>query len=528
MRVLQGEAENLSEVLKKAFPDDSRQVWTYEDLSQAVHKSRTAWESKERLGKGKPQRLFHSLMSKFDMHSGLFSIVPSGNLYASLLTGAATILVKASTNHSKTIEELSAALDSISDSIALCKIDRLLIRSQPVQAAVAKLYIAVFLFFGDAITWYKSSSSSKVLNSLHNNFSDRFQKAINVVHRQAAQVRDATNLGSQAELRVVRLDLEDLRAELQDMRIGYSGDLRRLAEGLWRQHGENMKQHELTQRLLREWTYLRKYESASHEQQITPKIESAPPRIPLATVRTLLAEIVQAQAEVGPCGPYPRALPHETLFDSRLTQRINPWLSNESSSIAYIEYQTSRQNDPTCLCAGAQIVRRCKEHGLAAVVHVQALKQLEPTTLVKDDHFSVIYMMVEMAANILQLLPDDEELLAADWHLLLSHSIQAPVQLPQASELLRSALRTRKSSLLLVVLGSPAFFHATLEAIESFLDVVRTAAKADKQTGVKMMILTQVKLHNVLPLLDPSEIAIVQATSFARGLKSPISIQRNE
>jgi hypothetical protein len=86
----------LSNILQKASPDDARDAWSYEDLQKAVQRSRQAWESKERLGRGKPQKLFHSLMQKFDMHSTLFQIFPSSNTYTSLVAGAATVLVKVS------------------------------------------------------------------------------------------------------------------------------------------------------------------------------------------------------------------------------------------------------------------------------------------------------------------------------------------------------------------------------------------------------------------------------------------------
>lgn len=62
-----------------------------------VQKAQQSWQSKSRLGRGKPQRLFHKLMQKFNAHSGLCSVIPSGDKYVSLVTGAVTILVQVGT-----------------------------------------------------------------------------------------------------------------------------------------------------------------------------------------------------------------------------------------------------------------------------------------------------------------------------------------------------------------------------------------------------------------------------------------------
>ena len=207
--------------------------------------SREAWKSKRRIGDGKPQELFHKLMKNFNAHSDLLRIIPQGDKYTSLLTGSISTIVKvslsislflvvfiddcmrrsscrevfidvnqASANHSETIEDLSETLDSVTDAVAISALEARLIRSQAVQDAVAKLYIAIFLFFGDVIKWYKSSGLSKVRKSLHNNYSATFKTALVRVQKLAKDVHDLTQLGSQAEVRTVRLTVEELQEEL--------------------------------------------------------------------------------------------------------------------------------------------------------------------------------------------------------------------------------------------------------------------------------------------------------------------------
>jgi hypothetical protein len=96
VHVLQKEGQQLEKTLRKAFPNDTRTTWTIESLREAVDASRKTWAAKERLGKGKPQALFHGLMQKFDTHSHLFEVIPQGDLYTSLVTGGAMIIVKVS------------------------------------------------------------------------------------------------------------------------------------------------------------------------------------------------------------------------------------------------------------------------------------------------------------------------------------------------------------------------------------------------------------------------------------------------
>lgn len=94
VQVLQKEGQKLASTLSKAFPNDARATWTIESLQDAVAKTQQTWEAKERLGKGRPQALFHGLMQKFDTHSHLFEVIPQGDLYTSLITGGAMIVVK--------------------------------------------------------------------------------------------------------------------------------------------------------------------------------------------------------------------------------------------------------------------------------------------------------------------------------------------------------------------------------------------------------------------------------------------------
>lgn len=91
---MQQEGDELLKILEQAFPEDNRSAWSYQDLQAAVLQSQQEWTSKSRLGGGKPQKLFHGLMSKFNSYSNLCRVIPEGDKYISIVTGAVTILVQ--------------------------------------------------------------------------------------------------------------------------------------------------------------------------------------------------------------------------------------------------------------------------------------------------------------------------------------------------------------------------------------------------------------------------------------------------
>ncbi|KIX01641.1 uncharacterized protein Z518_09367 [Rhinocladiella mackenziei CBS 650.93] len=536
IRILQEEGAYLSSILQKASPDDARDAWSYEDLQKAVQRSRQAWESKERLGKGKPQKLFHSLMQKFDMHSTLFQIFPSSNTYTSLVAGAATVLVKASVNHSKTIEELSNALDSISDDIGLCNLDSKLIRSQAVQNAIAKLYIAVFLFFGDAIIWYKSSSTAKVMHSLHKDFSERFRKAVNTIRDQAAAVRHAAELGSQAEVRVVRLDVEQLRGELHDARIGLSGELRTLAEYMHWQHGENLKQHEITHEMLR--AVRADAGSLSVQNSITSQLESGGKDLPLAlpaapdtspsmsveAICELLQQLVSWHLEHSVRGFRTNSVPAQTLFDPQLAQAINKWLCAASQPLLYLEFLPKDQAARIDHAVGRQTARVLMEAKIPAVMFAQGPHHREPDSGDKDSDTDIILAMLSIAKDIMRQLPKDDQQSAPVWSALRKRESPDDVDFATAGHILDAALQAAPANLHIVLLGYPTFWHTNESRIKAFLGIARKVMRGDN-SGIRMVIITQRKLHNVLKHLRPEETESVTAFSGNRPVKAPIMVR---
>ena len=140
---------------------------------------------------------------------------------------------KASREHRKTSQSIKSALIEINDEVAASMVDCELIRSEPMKLAIAKLYIAVFLFYADAIQWYRSSSKQKVRYSLHEKFSDKFKNQLENIRRLSGLVHRAASSGHGAQANVLLLEVDGVR---QDLRAGLQGHDRHIAEEQhWRQ-----------------------------------------------------------------------------------------------------------------------------------------------------------------------------------------------------------------------------------------------------------------------------------------------------
>lgn len=132
--------------------------------------------------------------------------------------------------HADTIEELSRVLSTIDDEAAACTRDSEFHQSEFMQNAVAKFFIAVFLLLGDVAAWYQSSSWKKMRNSLHEGFKQQFEDALQNIIVLSKGVQRAASQGTNGEVRVVRLTVEELRLELKDIRIGQADMMRDMAQ----------------------------------------------------------------------------------------------------------------------------------------------------------------------------------------------------------------------------------------------------------------------------------------------------------
>ena len=152
---------------------------------------------------------------------------------------------RASDERLKTSKVIKSALAEINDEVRACQVDSKLIRSEPLQIAITKLYISIFLFYADAIEWYKSSSKRKIRYSLHENFSDRFKDQFDDIKRLSHHVYRTAASGHGAETSFLRLKVEGLE---RNIRAGFEGTHRLLAEQQYQRQTQAIEQGEASSR----------------------------------------------------------------------------------------------------------------------------------------------------------------------------------------------------------------------------------------------------------------------------------------
>ena len=147
-------------------------------------------------------------------------------------------------------------LSIIDDEADACTLDSEFFQSEFMQKAVAKFFIAVFLLLGDVAMWYQSSSWKKMRNSLHEGFRQQFEDALQNIMRLSGDVQRAAQQGVNAEVRVVRLEVEELRKQVGDIRAGLSGEFRKIAQS----------QFDLTQAVLAQQTRSMEQNKLEHDE----------------------------------------------------------------------------------------------------------------------------------------------------------------------------------------------------------------------------------------------------------------------
>lgn len=503
-------------------------------------------------------------MQKFDGHRNVFQFIPSGNTYASVVVGATAMLVKASVNHSKTIEELSDALNKITEAVAIGETEAALMKSQPMQAAVAKLYIKIFLFFGDAATWYKSSAMSKIGSSLHRNFSERFHNQLEVILQLAANVRYIAQQGSQAEVRVVRLEVKELQDELQDTRIGVEGGLRKTVEFLHAMLVENDRQHQLTRESMAQQhqatqQLLAQYEdrgllpapdqaatdfqrmmrpnqqlllevpaqcpsNAEWEQRVEFMRTATPEPLSRASTADSLASQLDALTPDSTQPHYSHAGIGNS-FERPLANSINAFLASPTSSLLYLEYMSSHLNDSPVQHLTSQLLTSCTAANVACIPSHQSLAS-NITNLFPDDpaqRFTTLILY--MAHEIHKLNPSPSHQSTAHFKDPTPLNAYLPSRaisiFTTTLEVLKS-LPSPYSRLLLLIPGHPLINPVDQADITSLIaelkhHINRTNLNLDGNSmKLQILVLTGMRLEGWMPMLKAEEMVLLRQTPAVR------------
>ncbi|KAI0454811.1 hypothetical protein F5B21DRAFT_474335 [Xylaria acuta] len=193
------EAANLWRNLKLDIGDlelSGDQIPTITTLWAAVNQAQSRWVNKSESGFGKAKTQLFSFLETMDSHRYLFSIIPNGDKYTSLITGVITSIVKASVNHETMAEGFSRALQDISRDLNFVRRGTLLCNTAEMKGHIVLLYKEVFAFLCHTLKWY-NSSWNRFRKAFDNRFYDKnVEQRVKRIQGLVQRVRDEINLMS--------------------------------------------------------------------------------------------------------------------------------------------------------------------------------------------------------------------------------------------------------------------------------------------------------------------------------------------
>ncbi|XDG07409.1 hypothetical protein ABKA04_007024 [Annulohypoxylon sp. FPYF3050] len=180
------------------------QIPTVETLWAAVRQAQTQWEKKREKGFGRAKAHLFSFLETMDEHKYLFSIIPNGDKYTSLITGVVTSIVKASVNHESIAEGFSRALQEISKDLNFVRRGTRMCNTTETKGHVALLYREVFAFLCYTMKWY-SSSWNRFRKAFDNKFYDKnVESRVKRIQGLVQRVRDEMKLVSDQMVHNIR------------------------------------------------------------------------------------------------------------------------------------------------------------------------------------------------------------------------------------------------------------------------------------------------------------------------------------
>lgn len=107
---------------------------------------------------------------------------------------------------------------------------RELFPTQQMQREVVNFYSQIFIFLSDVMGWMTRKRRERFMGSFNEDFNERFEGQVERIRDTSKRMRTLAMLGTSAEQRVVRLEIEEIGLEIQDIRTVLEGNPRDCAE----------------------------------------------------------------------------------------------------------------------------------------------------------------------------------------------------------------------------------------------------------------------------------------------------------
>ncbi|KAF7886496.1 uncharacterized protein EAF01_011174 [Botrytis porri] len=266
-------------------------------------------------------------VQSLENHKYLFALLPSGDRYTSVFTGAFSALVKASVTNSKIADEISDALDDISDqvrSFGIAAATTRYQRSTYIKCHITEFYIQLFDFLEVIIReWYQSSwkrfSKSLGRSFLEETVQKTVQRLQTYTTRVAAEERHISEEQNRMQLlqignmvQKLLLDIKELKDRLNEISPPTT------PESKWQRGFGGAWNH-----------------SGVHSNSLNSSLDSSPrwSKRSMLEDSEFLRQYVQASVDVDRLIVMGQSL----VVNANISTRIRQWIIAPSSRILWIE-----------------------------------------------------------------------------------------------------------------------------------------------------------------------------------------------
>ncbi|RGP61610.1 hypothetical protein FSPOR_9936 [Fusarium sporotrichioides] len=480
--------ERFNQIYPDGNPSDHvNTIPTIEMLYQAIDQAQTAWQDKQARGLRPIRDKFFNFAETMNEYSYLFSIIPNGDKYTSLITGVVSSVVKVSVNYKKVAEGFSEALSDISDHLRSVKKISKGSDSHDMRQHVIKLYCEVFELLCHALTWF-TSKRKRLGAAFKKNFYDdtvvnllsRIEKTVTAIDREAnyishGQVREIYErvLDTKLEDRLRSVGIQNRRdgeaaieGKLGMVRevVGCSDEMTHQLEG-----GEVVSQATLVEmsssdELMMSESEDSNAESIDSEYDHCSRFEVERFASHLATYRE-----IHKMTPSSTRGENVKFLPEGVLL------RIKQWIDTPESKTIWIQGISSTQQDSVVSRTAARIYDLSTEARLPCiVVFCQPRHDFAKEKNLSQKEASLIAFTYGIVNQLVRLLPTQFQAMggiAQESFDRLDGSMQS---IPAALDLIRALLKHAPSPLIWVVEGLQLVEDRTsMPFLQTFLGVLK-------------------------------------------------------
>ncbi|KAI1078710.1 hypothetical protein F5B20DRAFT_547012 [Whalleya microplaca] len=494
------------------------QVPTVETLWAAVHQARVQWDEKSEKGFGRAKTHFFSFLETMEAHKYLFSIIPNGDKYTSLVTGVITSIVKASVNHEAIAEGFSRALQGISRDLNFVRRGTRMCNTSEMKGHVVLLYREVFTFLSYTMKWY-SSSWNRFKKAFDNRFYDKHVEGrVKSIQGLVQRVRDEMKLASDGLVQNIhseqRAGFIETRSRIEEL----DDKLDRFVRMIGQQMSKTMManaQHELSDSAQKHISMenidgtVRIMGTDSDRNEITAMRR----RQDIEQLKTLLAPFSQNGVEEMFQDSVSSRMP---LIPNEVSVDIQQWAKSRDSSLLWVEGPAHGSFEDAISSIGARIWAISEEAGIACIGFFAKPKYAFESQggSIKDASIvSMLYSLIMQLINIAQNAFEPFDSLTGDKLQRLDGTMQS---IPTALEILKACLSSIEPGLICILCGFELV--DCRENLTTLIEVIELLRDQSAERRVKVLVLSCGNCEPWLPQQTQDSVQMLQGWCWAEGV----------